>query len=178
MPASAAAFVSALRSDLTPPPLSPRTRALQKEEGRQVVEWFWEVVEGLQQADRRALLQFATACTNVPVGGFSRLQSAHGTYHPFTVGELSGRQGTNTLPRAAACFNTIFLPIYTTKEELEQQLKVAIGMGKGVIDEQAMVIGTRSAREAGARGTREGAEGAEAGDGTGVGTTGTAPGLS
>lgn len=96
------------------------------------------------QADRQNLLQFATACTNVPVGGFAKLQSAHGVYHPFTIAELTGRSGSNVLPRAAACFNTLYLPLYATKEELASQLKIAIGMGKGMIDENALVVGTRA----------------------------------
>ena len=85
-------------------------RALASGPGRELVGWFWDVVGGLGDADRRALLQFTTACTSLPVGGFARLQSAHGVSHPFTLAELTGREGSNALPRASACFNTLYLP--------------------------------------------------------------------
>ncbi|CAG9467630.1 unnamed protein product [Pedinophyceae sp. YPF-701] len=115
---------------------------LTSEEGKHIVEWFWEIVDDFSQETRRNLLQFATASPNVPVGGFSQLQSAHGTHHPFTLSELSGRRGTDSLPRAGACFNTLFLPRFSSKAEMKEKLQIAIGMGKGHIDEDAMVIGS------------------------------------
>jgi len=89
------------------------------------VKWFWEMVDDFSHEERRALLQFATASPNVPVGGFARLQSATGTLHPFTLSELTGRAATNTLPRAAACFNTLYLPAFDSPKQMRERVKVA-----------------------------------------------------
>jgi hypothetical protein len=88
------------------------------------VKWFWSMVDGMSEEERRAVLQFATASPNVPVGGFAQLQSATGTLHPFTLSELTGRAATNTLPRAAACFNTLYLPVFKSEEQMKSQIKV------------------------------------------------------
>lgn len=88
------------------------------------VKWFWECVDGFSKEERRALLQFSTASSNVPVGGFSRLQSATGMLHPFTLSELTGRAATNTLPRAAACFNTLYLPAFDSLQQMRERIKV------------------------------------------------------
>jgi len=127
-------------------------------EGSEQVRWFWEIVEAMTEEQRRALLQFATASPNVPVGGFAQLQSATGTLHPFTLSELTGRAATNTLPRAAACFNTLYLPVYKAKEQMANSIKVAIGMGKGHFDENAVVIG-RGTAEAESSAAAEGGRG-------------------
>ena len=93
--------------------------------GNQQVQWIWAVVEGFSE-ERRAMLQFAMASPNVPVGGVGRLrQSATGTLHPFTlISELPGRTATNTLPRADACFNTLYLPAFKSLEQMRQRVKV------------------------------------------------------
>uniref|UniRef100_A0A061SF93 HECT-type E3 ubiquitin transferase n=2 Tax=Tetraselmis sp. GSL018 TaxID=582737 RepID=A0A061SF93_9CHLO len=118
----------------------------------QQVTWFWALVEGFSEAERKALLQFTTGSSNLPVGGFSRLQSGTGTLHPFTLSELTGRAATNTLPRAAACFNTLYLPAFDSMEQMKERLKIAVGMGGGHFDENAVSIG-RGPEENGAGGS-------------------------
>ncbi|RLO06899.1 hypothetical protein DYB28_006576, partial [Aphanomyces astaci] len=68
------------------------------------MDWFWEVVAELTFRDRAKLLQFATGSTRVPV----------------QVKAIPYRRGI--LPRAHACFNRIDLPLYPTKDLMEQGL--------------------------------------------------------
>eukprot|EP00041_Stephanoeca_diplocostata_P031282 m.971941 g.971941 ORF g.971941 m.971941 type:complete len:122 (+) comp23927_c0_seq29:4018-4383(+) len=44
-----------------------------------VVKWFWALVEKLSMHERALLLQFATGCCNVPIGGFSQLRGLNST---------------------------------------------------------------------------------------------------
>ncbi|RHZ13712.1 hypothetical protein DYB31_004296 [Aphanomyces astaci] len=84
------------------------------------MDWFWEVVAELTFRDRAKLLQFATGSTRVPVQGFKGLTSYDGLLCPFSVKAIPYRRGI--LPRAHACFNRIDLPLYPTKDLMEQGL--------------------------------------------------------
>ncbi|RQM30076.1 hypothetical protein B5M09_012525 [Aphanomyces astaci] len=84
------------------------------------MDWFWEVVAELTFRDRAKLLQFATGSTRVPVQGFKGLTSYDGLLCPFSVKAIPYRPGI--LPRAHACFNRIDLPLYPTKDLMEQGL--------------------------------------------------------
>ncbi len=82
------------------------------------VVWFWDVARGMTQASRAALLSFATGSSQVPSGGFRFLQP-----ELFTVQRVAA---TNRCPEAHTCANTIDLPEYTSREELERMLRLAI----------------------------------------------------
>ncbi|RHY22669.1 hypothetical protein DYB35_010486 [Aphanomyces astaci] len=84
------------------------------------MDWFWEVLAELTFRDRAKLLQFATGSTRVPVQGFKGLTSYDGLLCPFSVKAIAYRPGI--LPRAHACFNRIDLPLYPTKDLMEQGL--------------------------------------------------------
>ena len=112
-----------------------------------VVLWFWEVVESLSEADKSALLKFATSCSRPPLQGFKDL------HPPFTMrvipvveapppasGAKSGgffrnlfssRPNAAQLPSAATCFNTFKLPKYASKSVLAEKLKMAIQNNTG-----------------------------------------------
>ncbi|RLN36745.1 hypothetical protein BBO99_00001719 [Phytophthora kernoviae] len=53
--------------------------------GTRMLRWFWELVRGMTFEYRRRLLQFATGCSRVPLGGFRHLTSHDGQICPFTV---------------------------------------------------------------------------------------------
>jgi len=84
----------------------------------QVVGWFWDVVRGMSQQMRGALLSFATGSSQVPSGGFRFLQP-----ELFTIQRVAV---TDRYPEAHTCANTIDLPIYTSREELARRLDFAI----------------------------------------------------
>mmetsp|Transcript_13935 Transcript_13935/g.21251 ORF Transcript_13935/g.21251 Transcript_13935/m.21251 type:complete len:626 (+) Transcript_13935:84-1961(+) len=50
-----------------------------------VCRWFWEIVADFDQEMKARLLQFATATSGVPPGGFGVLQSNDGNIRKFTI---------------------------------------------------------------------------------------------
>jgi E3 ubiquitin-protein ligase NEDD4 len=121
----------------------------------EVCEWFWEVVGDLDREMKARLLQFVTGmylcgglCTfhkrssrqgsscycfvastgtsGVPARGFGVLQGNDGNVRKFTIHGVN--LGVCLYPRAHTCFNRIDLPMYESKEDLREKLKLAVTM--------------------------------------------------
>mmetsp|Transcript_26832 Transcript_26832/g.40608 ORF Transcript_26832/g.40608 Transcript_26832/m.40608 type:complete len:741 (-) Transcript_26832:665-2887(-) len=92
----------------------------------EICQWFWDIVSDFDQEMKARLLQFVTGTSGVPARGFSVLQGNDGNVRKFTIHGLT--QGICLYPRAHTCFNRIDLPVYDTKEELYERLKLAITM--------------------------------------------------
>lgn len=88
--------------------------------------WFWEVVEEFDQEMKARLLQFVTGTSGVPSRGFGVLQGNDGNIRKFTIHGVSVHECL--YPRAHTCFNRIDLPMYETKDELQERLKLAVTM--------------------------------------------------
>ncbi|KAG6536601.1 hypothetical protein ZIOFF_001659 [Zingiber officinale] len=69
-----------------------------------VIQWFWEVVKSFNREDMARLLQFVT--------GTSKIHKAYGA--------------PERLPSAHTCFNQLYLPEYSSREQLEERLLLAI----------------------------------------------------
>jgi len=101
----------------------------------QVVEWFWSVVENdFDDTLRSRLLQFVTGSAGVPAGGFSVLQGptnsdGNGIIQKFTIHGVAVKDCL--YPRAHTCFNRIDLPLYSSRAELSDKLKVAVQLESG-----------------------------------------------
>ncbi|CAG7861498.1 unnamed protein product [Brassica rapa] len=91
--------------------------------GSPVIQWFWEVVQGLSKEDKARLLQFVTGTSKVPLEGFSALQGISGA-QKFQIHKAYG--SANHLPSAHTCFNQLDLPEYPSKEHLQERLLLAI----------------------------------------------------
>lgn len=91
-----------------------------------IVEWFWGAVEGFTDEQRARLLQFVTGSSRVPVQGFACLQGNDGNVRLFTVDSVPLE--TSIFPRAHTCFNRIDLPLYRTRDALNEYLSKAIQM--------------------------------------------------
>ena len=89
-------------------------------------QWFWEVVEEFDQEMRARLLQFVTGTSGVPSRGFSVLQGNDGNIRLFTIHGVM--LNVCLYPRSHTCFNRIDLPLFETKEELHDKLKLAVTM--------------------------------------------------
>ena len=90
----------------------------------EVCGWFWEVVTCYDQELKARLLQFVTGTSGVPARGFSSLQGNDGNIRKF---ELCSVATENCLyPRSSTCFNRLYLPLYRSKRDLEEKLKIAI----------------------------------------------------
>lgn len=60
----------------------------------------------------------------VPSRGFSVLQGTDGNIRKFTIHGV--KKGSCPYPRSHTCFNRIDLPMYETRKELYNNIKVAI----------------------------------------------------
>lgn len=88
-----------------------------------VVQWFWEVVKAFNKEDMARLLQFVTGTSKVPLEGFKALQGISGP-QKFQIHKAYG--APERLPSAHTCFNQLDLPEYSTKEQLQERLLLAI----------------------------------------------------
>ncbi|XP_042007783.1 E3 ubiquitin-protein ligase UPL1-like isoform X3 [Salvia splendens] len=88
-----------------------------------VVPWFWEVVEAFNKEDMARLLQFVTGTSKVPLEGFKALQGISGP-QKFQIHKAYG--APERLPSAHTCFNQLDLPEYSSKEQLQERLLLAI----------------------------------------------------
>ncbi|GKC85963.1 E3 ubiquitin protein ligase UPL1 [Tanacetum coccineum] len=62
-----------------------------------VIQWFWEVAQGLSKEDKARLLQFVTGTSKVPLEGFSALQGISGS-QKFQIHKAYG--SSDRLPSA------------------------------------------------------------------------------
>ncbi|KAH9068572.1 hypothetical protein Ae201684P_004275 [Aphanomyces euteiches] len=90
----------------------------------QVTDWFWQVVEAMESRDQGKLLQISTGASRVPVQGFKGLTSYDGRICYFTLKGVKYKVGA--YPVVHACFNRIDLPLYPTKELLEDALRMLL----------------------------------------------------
>ncbi|KAJ8754891.1 hypothetical protein K2173_015403 [Erythroxylum novogranatense] len=88
-----------------------------------VVQWFWEAVKGFSKEDMARLLQFVTGTSKVPLEGFKALQGISGPQR-FQIHKAYG--SPERLPSAHTCFNQLDLPEYTSKQQLQERLLLAI----------------------------------------------------
>ncbi|KAI5385562.1 E3 ubiquitin-protein ligase UPL1 isoform X2 [Lathyrus oleraceus] len=88
-----------------------------------VIQWFWEVVKSFNKEDMARLLQFVTGTSKVPLEGFIALQGISGSQR-FQIHKAYG--APDRLPSAHTCFNQLDLPEYTSKEQLQDRLLLAI----------------------------------------------------
>jgi hypothetical protein len=86
----------------------------------QLVSWFWDVMEEVSAVDRARVLHFATGCSKLPPTGFRTVG--------FKIDIMDGVDATH-LPTAHTCFNTIGLPLYSSKEQLCGKLMAAVPYG-------------------------------------------------
>ncbi|GFH13527.1 uncharacterized protein HaLaN_09427 [Haematococcus lacustris] len=94
-----------------------------------VIAWFWDVVEGFDDAHRRHLLQFWSGSDGQPAEGFGALDPA---FHIVAVERLYDPADTTArLPAAHTCFRQLDLPRYRSAEEVKEKIVTAITLGQG-----------------------------------------------
>jgi hypothetical protein len=86
----------------------------------QAVRWFWEIFEAMGNAEKRALLKFATGTDCAPFGGLERLSLS-----------IQRSGSTQHLPIAHTCFNCLCLPDYPDKETMAAKLALALEYADG-----------------------------------------------
>ncbi|KAL0571569.1 ubiquitin-protein ligase (E3), partial [Marasmius crinis-equi] len=93
------------------------------EGGDQRVRWFWEVVRGFSERERRGLLRFVTSCSRGPLLGFKELNPQ------FAIRDAGEDQ--DRLPTASTCVNLLKLPRYASRAVMRAKLLQAINSGAG-----------------------------------------------
>ena len=110
-----------------------------------IIQYFWNTVKRFTQEERALLLQFVTGSSKVPLDGFAALQGMGGP-QKFRIVKIAGE--TDRLPSAHTwyvfilkilllflinfyflfffSFNQLDMPEYTSEEELERKLTIAI----------------------------------------------------
>ncbi|XP_067942124.1 E3 ubiquitin-protein ligase HACE1-like [Watersipora subatra] len=87
------------------------------------VQWFWQLLLEMDREERVQILQFSTGSSRVPFGGFGHLRGGDGE-QKFTISKVE--TVTKRLPTSSTCINMLKLPVYQSKEELRQYLKLSI----------------------------------------------------
>ncbi|CAN6651024.1 hypothetical protein TRVA0_024S02256 [Trichomonascus vanleenenianus] len=85
------------------------------------VRFFWSIVKGFNEIEKRLLLEFVTGSKRVPIGGLNRL--------PFAI-QRNGSDSSK-LPTASVCFARLLLPEYDTQQELREKLYKALEHSQG-----------------------------------------------
>mmetsp|Transcript_12967 Transcript_12967/g.16829 ORF Transcript_12967/g.16829 Transcript_12967/m.16829 type:complete len:700 (-) Transcript_12967:357-2456(-) len=100
-----------------------------KEQGAEhpVIVWFWQVLHELNDQEKSKLLQFITGSSRVPIGGFAGFDS--GSSMLISIESID--QSISVFPRAHTCFNRMELPLYDSKEELENRVRFVLEFTNG-----------------------------------------------
>jgi hypothetical protein len=80
-----------------------------------VVKWFWEVFDALNEEQKKRVLLFACGNDAVPIGGLRVLAF-----------RIDKDPNPEHLPTSHTCFNTIVIPEYPSKRTLHQKLLVSL----------------------------------------------------
>jgi hypothetical protein len=76
---------------------------------------FWTAMQRFGDAERSAVVRFATGSAKVPLDGFAP---------PFMLTK-DAEHGADALPHAHTCFNQLVLPPYTSAEATAERLMFA-----------------------------------------------------
>jgi len=98
----------------------------------EVCVWFWDIVGGYDQEMKARLLQFVTGTSGVPANGFGSLQGPDGELRNFSIEGVT--LDTCVYPRSHTCFNRLDLPLYETRDQLEEKLRIAVTMASTGFD--------------------------------------------
>ena len=100
------------------------------------VRWFWSMLYASPNEQRQQLLFFVTGSSRAPATGFAQLMGYSGERTPFTLRFREDQSDTH-LPTASTCFNTLYLPAYSTSDIQAARLRTALRAGAG-FDEGAV----------------------------------------
>ena len=98
-------------------------------EKNEVVQFFWEILEELNNEQLLLFFKFCTGSTRVPVDGFSALPGPKNKIIKFSIELLNNKNDNdkiNKLITAQTCFNTIILPKYKTKQEMRKAIHIIL----------------------------------------------------
>jgi hypothetical protein len=85
------------------------------------VTWFWEILQEMNEDQKKKFLTFTTGCNRAPINGLASL--------PLYI----GREGPDSdrLPSSHTCFNHLLIPEYSSKDKLREKILIAINNSEG-----------------------------------------------
>jgi hypothetical protein len=92
---------------------------IEDEQVNQIFVWFWNIVQEMDEEQRRMLLRFVTGSGRLPPGGFASLSPR------FTL-VVSDTGSSQHLPQANTCANRLVLCRYSSEEQLRAKLLQAL----------------------------------------------------
>lgn len=110
-------------STLDPVEWHSHTESSSSSSSHEVIEWFWELVNGMSNEERAKLLHFVTGSSRLPSRGFA------GVSPKFNI-SVQGNE-VEHLPHAHTCGNQLVLPRYTSKEMLAGKMRMALANDEG-----------------------------------------------
>ena len=87
------------------------------------VRMFWDVLQKLEDADRRKVLKFVTSTPRAPLLGFEMLNPW------FSIRDAGNDQ--SRLPTTSTCVNLLKLPVYRNRDVLRERLLYSVNAGAG-----------------------------------------------
>ncbi|KAK7199713.1 HECT-domain (ubiquitin-transferase) [Novymonas esmeraldas] len=93
------------------------------------VQWLFDILTSFTVEEQQRFFLFLTGSAHLPVGGLSRLRPCFTIVRK--VAEDTSVKEQDMLPSAMTCQNYLKLPQYTTKEEMESKLRLAMEEGAG-----------------------------------------------
>ena len=98
-------------------------------EKNETVQFFWEILEELNNEQLLLFFKFCTGSTRIPVDGFSSLPGPKNKIIKFSIELLKNKDDivkSKKLITAQTCFNTIILPQYKTKDEMRKAIYIIL----------------------------------------------------
>lgn len=80
-----------------------------------VIIWFWEILDTINPNDLYKFFRFCTGFAGVPICGFKNIN-----YFKFYINSINFNGKENI---QIHCYNEIDLPIFQTKEQVENSIK-------------------------------------------------------
>lgn len=97
------------------------------------IQWFWQVLEEFDQAERRRFIKFAWAQERIP-GSDDEFQNGGQTIRMLIKDAFvpPGQKADDRLPRADTCFFNLELPAYSSPAVMRRQLSTVINLSGGM----------------------------------------------
>jgi hypothetical protein len=90
----------------------------------QTIKWFWEVLKDINNDEKRKFLQFCTGSRSLPIEGFIGLKGQKKQPCKFSIESLTLKK--SQFLRAHTCFNSLELPMYESRKEVEAAVRYVL----------------------------------------------------
>ena len=101
-------------------------------ENHPVIQMFWEKLVTMNEYELIKFLEFSTGCSGIPIDGFGSLKDINGKIKKFTIEPFMNYSAENPdiysfhEIKSIKEYNTIILPKYKTKKELNYAINIII----------------------------------------------------